>query len=461
MERAVVLGSSMAGLLVARVLTDHAGEVVVVERDVLPDGPDQRRGVPQGRHLHGLLGRGLAEIESLFPGITAEMGAAGGVVADPGVDLHWYVDGNRKPPSAIGNGIACTRPFLEWHVRRRLLALPGVRVVHARAEGLTATAGRVDGVMLSTAPADDGDGEVESPDPGADRLDADLVADCTGASTAMAAWLTALGYDPPPEQRVSVDLGYGTRFYRRGPDDRLDGALALISYTQDISRARGGGAFAVEDGRWVVTIGGYAHDRPTADPADFAARVTSEPIPALGRLIAEGEPLGDVATYRYPFSIRRDFHRLDRLPGGLVAAGDAVARFNPLYGQGMTSASLHAATLGRYLASGADPHEPAVGYFRDLRKAVDAVWQVSATEDFRLPHVTGDRPPALWAAHRVSSLYTRATLRDAEVHGWFLRVLNFQAGPESLLRPDHLLRALIASRRPLPAAPPAAPAAAP
>ncbi|MGY1683122.1 hypothetical protein [Geodermatophilus sp. SYSU D01176] len=58
-ERAVVLGGSTAGLLAARVLADTHPEVVVVQRDELPEGAAHRRGVPQGRHVHGLLGRGV------------------------------------------------------------------------------------------------------------------------------------------------------------------------------------------------------------------------------------------------------------------------------------------------------------------------------------------------------------------------------------------------------------------
>lgn len=439
MERAVVLGGSIAGLLAARVLADHAGQVVVVERDELADAPRPRRGVPQGRQLHGLLSRGLDEMEAIFPGLTDELVASGAEAADPGVDLHWYVDGVRKPAAPVGVGVACSRPFLEWHLRRRLLAAPGVVVLRGRAEGLTVTAGRVDGVEVADA-LDAGDGDTG-------RVAADLVVDCTGGATRLGAWLAAAGYEAPPERRISVDLGYATRFYRRGPGDRLDGALGVLSLTQDVRRARGGGAFAVEGDRWMVTVGGYLDDRPTAQAAEFVARVASEPVAALRRLVTEGEPIDEVATHRFAASVRRDFHRLGRLPGGLVAAGDAVARFNPIYGQGMTSAALHAATLGRYLAAGSDPHAPAERYFRDLRRAVDAVWRVSANEDFRLPHVTGDRPPGLWLAHRVSSIYTRATLRDAAMHRLFLLVLNFQAGPESLVRPDNLARAWLASRR--------------
>lgn len=430
MDRAVVIGASIAGSLCAAVLAEHAGEVVVVERDELTSGSGSRRGVPQGRHLHGLLARGLREIETRFPGITDELLAAGAIGGDPGVDLHWYFDGRRKPAAPVGKGVVCSRPFLESHVRRRLADLPNVTIRHGRVEGLTATGDVVDGVTLASGAP----------------IDADLVVDCSGNATRIDTWLTDLGHHAPPQRRIDVDLGYATRFFRREPDELLDGALALISMTLNIDRARGGGAFAVEGDRWLVTIAGYAADKPTADLDEFTERVATEPIPALRRLVTEGEPLSDVATYRYAASVRREYDRMASLPGGFMAAGDSVARFNPIYGQGMTSAALHAATLHGYLASGADPHQPARPYFADLRKSVDSVWRVAATEDFRLPHVTGDRPPFLGLMHKISGMYARATLRDAELHRQFLLVVNFEQRPEVLLRPDNLLRGWLAAQ---------------
>jgi len=65
-ERAVVLGASMGGLLAARVLADFFGTVTVVERDELPDDPANRRGGPQGRHVHVLLPRGAQMLDELF-----------------------------------------------------------------------------------------------------------------------------------------------------------------------------------------------------------------------------------------------------------------------------------------------------------------------------------------------------------------------------------------------------------
>jgi len=76
-NHAVVLGASMAGLLAARVLSDFFETVTVVERDVLSDNAASRRGVPQGRHPHGLLTRGAQVLEELFPGLLDELALAG------------------------------------------------------------------------------------------------------------------------------------------------------------------------------------------------------------------------------------------------------------------------------------------------------------------------------------------------------------------------------------------------
>src|ERR1700756_3913898 len=83
-ERAVVLGASMGGLLAARVLADFFGTVTVVDRDELPDDPVNRRGVPQGRHVHALLPRGARVLDGLFPGLLDELVAAGAPVWDDG-----------------------------------------------------------------------------------------------------------------------------------------------------------------------------------------------------------------------------------------------------------------------------------------------------------------------------------------------------------------------------------------
>jgi 2-polyprenyl-6-methoxyphenol hydroxylase-like FAD-dependent oxidoreductase len=49
---AIVIGASMGGLLVARVMAEHYERVTIIERDELPEAPERRKGVLQGQHTH-------------------------------------------------------------------------------------------------------------------------------------------------------------------------------------------------------------------------------------------------------------------------------------------------------------------------------------------------------------------------------------------------------------------------
>ena len=78
-HHAVVAGGSVAGLLATRALADHFERVTLIERDVLPNNFERRKGVPQGRHVHILLMRGQSIMEEFFPGLADELCTAGAV----------------------------------------------------------------------------------------------------------------------------------------------------------------------------------------------------------------------------------------------------------------------------------------------------------------------------------------------------------------------------------------------
>ena len=109
-ERAVVLGASMAGLLAARVLADAYAQVTVVDRDELPEASTHRRGVPQGRHVHGLLARGQQALEELFPGLTAELVAHGVPAGDLLADARLFLSGHRLRQAHTGLVAAVRQP---------------------------------------------------------------------------------------------------------------------------------------------------------------------------------------------------------------------------------------------------------------------------------------------------------------------------------------------------------------
>src|SRR5690242_18353339 len=99
MKTALVLGGSIAGLIAARVLADHADEVWIIEPDFLEDAPVIRRGAPQGSQAHALLGKGRAVIEQLLPGIVRQMVREGGQLVSSGPGgIQWFLDGRAKVP---------------------------------------------------------------------------------------------------------------------------------------------------------------------------------------------------------------------------------------------------------------------------------------------------------------------------------------------------------------------------
>ncbi|HEX6283549.1 MAG TPA: hypothetical protein VFZ71_01685, partial [Pyrinomonadaceae bacterium] len=128
-RHAVVLGGSMAGLLAARILTDHFDKVTILERDAYFETTAVRKGLPQANHVHGLLLRGRQVLEDLFPGLQDEMIAAGAPLVDMANDVPWYTRAGWgvKFKSDL-KVLAFTRPMLDLHVRRRLAENPKVEI---------------------------------------------------------------------------------------------------------------------------------------------------------------------------------------------------------------------------------------------------------------------------------------------------------------------------------------------
>ena len=119
-DRALVIGSSIAGLLAARALSEAYSEVIVLDRDELPYGPVARGGVPQIRHAHGLLAGGREAMEELLPGLTTDLVAAGAAAGDALESLHYYVGTGRYATGTSGlTAVAVSRVLLEWTIRRR------------------------------------------------------------------------------------------------------------------------------------------------------------------------------------------------------------------------------------------------------------------------------------------------------------------------------------------------------
>ncbi|MGC4847137.1 FAD-dependent oxidoreductase [Micromonospora sp. DT15] len=441
-ERAVVLGGSMAGLLAARVLADAYAEVVIVDRDRLTGVSTARRGVSQGRHVHGLLARGQQILDELFPGFTAEAVAAGVPTGDLG-ELRWFFNGRPLAPASTGlTCVSAARPVLEQLVRQRVAELPAVRFAEERdIVGLTTTGDRR---RVTGARVQGRDGAAE------ETITADLVVDATGRGSRTPVWLEELGYSRPDEDRIRIDLTYTTRLYRLASDDVLKGDLS-INPVSSPSHPRGAFLSRIDGGRCIVSLTGVLGDSAPADPAGFLEFVKSLPVPDIYQAIQDAEPLDEPVSLRYPASVRRHYERLSRLPDGFLVLGDAACSFNPVYGQGMTVAALEALTLRDHLAGGTAPRPT------DFQQAVSAVtdvpWEISAGGDLSFPQVQGPRPFKVRMANAYMAKMQAAATRDPQVTRTFMRVAGLVEPPQALMRPAMMLRVLTRSRRPAPEVP--------
>jgi 2-polyprenyl-6-methoxyphenol hydroxylase-like FAD-dependent oxidoreductase len=432
--RAVVLGASLAGLLAARVLSERFDDVLLLERDLLPEQPEARKGTPHAVHPHGLLARGREVMEQLFPGFTAALLAQGAVSGDLQRDMAFDAGRRRFASGVAGRtGLGASRLAIEAELRRRVRALPGVRVL-CGVDALPPLLrdGRV--VAARWRP------HYPSHYPGAAEatLPADLVVDCSGRGSRVPQWLREWGYDAPAEERVDIGICYTSAYFRRtggcaiGPG--LDKVAAFGAVTNE--QPRPGVVIAQEpaaDGvpRWVVAVGGFAGDHADATLPALRQRALDIGAPELVKLTHEAELIGGVMRYRMPHSQRRRYERLQRFPAGLLALGDAITSFNPIYGQGMTVAACEALALREQLAQG----------LADGR-VIDTPWQLAVGGDLSIDRVPGHRPAPVKLVNAYVARVYRAAPRDPVVSLAFQQVVHMLAPPASLFAPRILWRVL-------------------
>ncbi len=368
-EHAAVIGGSLGGLLAARVLSEFFDRVTIFERDGIPDGPEPRKGVPQGRHVHTLYGRGAEVVERLLPGFFQEFVEAGGVEADFSRDLKWFHHGVWKLRTDSGlKSWWSSRPFLEHQVRQRVLAIDGIECRQkCDVAGFLTNESRtgVTGLRLG----DDNDG--------GETVAADLVVDASGRGSRTPARLEELGYRRPAEEQVQIDLTYASRMFERADDPDRDWQILGVFATPP-NQTRTGYIFPIENNRWLASCVGYLGDGASDDEENWLAFAKSLEQPDFHQLVSTSKPVTPISVFKYPCHLRRHYERLTRFPNGLMVMGDAVCSFNPVYGQGMSVCALQAGELQSVLRIGGSSGRMHPGLpqelFKRSSKLIDNPW---------------------------------------------------------------------------------------
>ncbi|HMG51148.1 MAG TPA: hypothetical protein VK597_11145, partial [Inquilinus sp.] len=373
-EQAIVIGAGIGGLAAAQVLSDHFERVIVLERDELPDDATARAGVPQGRQPHALLCGGLRALGRIFPDLDQDLVEAGAVPFDSGLQTRReHADGVLSPRRELGLvTFSLTRPLLEHTLRRRLATRRNV-MLRGRSRALEIL-GTANGTVVTAV-------RCEAAGRRPEIMVADLVVDASGRAVPTLGFLDACGWPRPEETTVGVDIGYATAVFAIPDQDQPDFA-ALICLPRAPESSRSGCLLRIENGSWQALLSGRGADGPPGDADAFMAYARSLPTPTLHDAIRHAERLGEVARYSFPESAWRHFGRLREFPCGLLPLGDAICRFNPVYGQGMSVAAMEADLLRLMLRAQATQPDPlatlSLDFLVEAESLIDTPWTLSA-----------------------------------------------------------------------------------
>jgi flavin-dependent dehydrogenase len=421
-ERAIVVGGGIAGLSAARAVSDRFRQVVILDRDELPDSVTPRPGVPQGKHPHGLLVGGLKALEQLFPGFGDELRKAGAVPINRGFDFLYELPGQDHWPRIKLDHptYSMTRPLLERTLRRQVERLEnvkvrgGCRVLSIIGE---AGAGAATDICYRTP-----EGKLET-------LQSDLIVDASGNGSLTLEFLKASRRRSPAEESVGVNMHFSSGLFDRV--DIRDNYKIAYTLPNAPEESRGGLIMPAENDTYQVVMIGRGEEIPPIEESEYRSYARKLWTPTIYNAIKNANLLTEIAPNSLHQSRWRHFAKVSDFPRGLLPIGDAICRFNPVHGQGMSVAArqgnLLFDLLGRF---NSDLLSTLASDF--LTKAEDLIadpWAMSAVPDFVYPETTGVRPKNLEESLNFQKGLGRLAARDADVF-------------ELLMDVRHLLRPL-------------------
>lgn len=425
-RRAVVIGASIAGSLLTKVLKDRFEEVVLIERDTLSETAITRKTVPQEHHVHLLLQRGRQIMESLYPGFLTDIESSGAETVDLAHGVKWFFGGSWKQrwPTGI-TAHYCSRTLIEHTLRKRASGLSGVIIrqkTKVRELIYDAEQGRVTGVSVVNA-----DGETEN-------IEADLVVDASGRGSKANVWLKSYGYGEVEEEQVVSKLGYVSRIYKRNPTYEKSWRVLLVTPKLPEDR-RMAVVSPIEGNRYLVTTGGWFGAIPEPNEKSFLAYLRDLPVSDVYDVVSNLEPDGEFSRYQMPCGLRRRYDLMTIWPKGFLIVGDAVCSINPIYSQGMTVSAMQVEALqihiDAYLAGNMRPQD----LLRSIIKATEGSWQQAKAGDEKLPELSCPIGVKGQLKNYYFGWLASASIQNREVTIALLKVNNLVVGDRVLYSP--------------------------
>jgi 2-polyprenyl-6-methoxyphenol hydroxylase-like FAD-dependent oxidoreductase len=426
---AIVVGAGMGGLATAKALSSCFEKVTILERDALPNKPEARPGTPHCQQVHVLLRAGLDALIQLFPEFESELELAGAVRARAGLELLLETPGfDPWPQRDFGFDTFCmSRPLVEF-VARRLTQQQRNIEFRSRCR-VTQFVEAPDKTAVSSVRYDLADGQSA-------ELAADLVVDASSRGTLTLELLDKLGMPRPEETEIGIDLRYATATFDIPPDAPRNWKAVL--HRTSAQSGRGAFLFPIENNRWHVNLNGMHGDAPSDEPTEFVEFAKTLRTSTIFEAIKDAPMIGDIHRFGFPSSIRRRFEAMKEFPGGLLPIGDAICRFNPAFGQGMSVVAQEIGVLKRLLDERAGKPSPLHGlapaFFTAIQPVLAAPWSV-AENDFMFPKTRGQCPVEFPQRMKFGFALQQVAMEDAAVHRVLTEVNNLLIPPTALREP--------------------------
>ena len=217
-----------------------------------------------------------------------------------------------------------SRPLFELVTRRRIEQQENIELLpECRVTGLIASQ---DGSAIKGVRLESSRGQTQT-------LHADIIVDASGRGTLTLELLDTLGFPRPEETEIGIDQAYSTAIFER-PSTASLAWKSMIVLPSAPTSSRGAFLFPIENNRWIMSTGGNHGDAPPGDLVGLLEFLKTLRTQTIYNAVKDAKPVGDIARFVLPSSVRRHFEKLQKFPKGLFVIGDGICRFNPVVSTG-------------------------------------------------------------------------------------------------------------------------------
>jgi hypothetical protein len=254
--------------------------------------------------------------------------------------------------------------------------------------------------------------------------------------------LEALGLKPPAVTEIGVDIDYSTIVIDAPAADAHDWKIVLTQ-PEPPKPARYGVLIPVEAGRWMVTVCRHGNVGRLDNWEKFLGACRGLITPTIYDALRHARPVEEIRHCGFAASSWRHFEKSGHLPRALLPIADSLCRFNPIHGQGMSSAALQARLLREALQRAAVAPDPIPALQADFLKEVgpllETPWSGSTNADLAFPETRAIRPEGFEENMKREAALFRSAVADPVVHKAMVEVAQLLQ-PRSLLQEPHIAR---------------------